>query len=155
MIQMHPNAISPLARAYVEGSDCPPTPAELQALIAWIEAEFEGIPCGVKFWTGDISLAECRTEFCKTGVLNISTAHNQHPYLSKSANAKFRAIHDWQHIVLSADDSFSGEFTTWWYNQAPESIQWMLFSEIVLQAAAAIHYGEFQPQKLVKYSDFL
>lgn len=143
-----------LARAYQEGATCPPTAAELHTLNSWIDAEFKAIPCSVKFWTGDISLSECKAEFRKSATLNVSTAHNSHPYLSKSANAKFRAIHDWQHIVLSADDSFEGEFSTWWNNNAPESIQWILFSEIVLQAAVAIYSGEFPIQKLVKYSDF-
>ena len=143
------------ARAYREGAACPPTPTELLTLNDWIESEFRAIPCAVKFWTGDISLAECKAEFRKSATLNISTAHNSHPYLSKSANAKFRTIHDWQHIVLSADDSFDGEYTTYWNNNAPESIQWILFSEIVLQAAVAIHSGEFPAQKLVKYSDFI
>ena len=91
------------ARAYREGQACPLTDAELLTLNTWIDAEFKAIPCAVKFWTGDISLAECKAEFTKSGTLNVSTAHNSHPYLTKSANAKFRAIHDWQHIVLSAD----------------------------------------------------
>jgi hypothetical protein len=129
------------ARAYQEGTACPPTAAELLTLNNWIESEFKAIPCLVKFWTGDVSLADCKAEFTKSGTLNVST--------------KFRAIHDWQHIVLSADDSFNGEFSTWWNNNAPDSIQWILFSEIVLQAAAAIHTGKFPAQKLVKYSDFI
>jgi len=143
------------ARAYQDGAACPPTSAELLTLNDWIESEFRAIPCAVKFWTGDVSLAECKAEFRNSATLNVSTAHNSHPYLSKSANAKFRAIHDWQHIVLSADDSFNGEYDTWWNNNAPESIQWILFSEIVLQAAAAIYSGKFPAQKLVKYSDFI
>lgn len=147
--------IALFARAYQDGQACIPTATELDTLNSWIESEFKAIPCAVKFWTGDISLAECRAEFRKSATLNISTAHNSHPYLTKSANAKFRAIHDWQHIVLSADDSFNGEFSTWWNNNAPESIQWILFSEIVLQAAVAIHTGKFPAQKLVKYSDFI
>jgi hypothetical protein len=155
MMPMHARSVAELARAYKEGAACPPTGAELLALNTWIESEFKAIPCAVKFWTGDISLAECKAEFRNSATLNVSTAHNSHPYLSKSANAKFRAVHDWQHIVLSADDSFNGEFSTWWNNNAPESIQWILFSEIVLQAAAAIYSGEFQAQKLVKYSDFI
>jgi hypothetical protein len=143
------------AKAYLEGATCPPTSAELQALNAWIEKEFLAIPCLVKFWTGDISLAECKAEFRESATLNVSTAYNSHPYLSKSSNAKFRAVHDWAHITLGADDSFNGEYATYWNNNAPECIQWILFSEIVLQAAAAIYSGEFQAQKLVKYSDFI
>ena len=98
--------IAHLANAYLEGPPGTPTGAELLTLNNWIEKEFLSIPCVVKFWTGDISLAECRAEFRNSATLNVSTAHNNHPCLSKSANAKFRAIHDWQHIVLSADDSF-------------------------------------------------
>jgi hypothetical protein len=143
------------AKAYLEGVACPPTAAELLTFNDWIEKEFLAIPCLVKFWTGDVSLAECKAEFRKSATLNISTANNSHPYLSKSANAKFRAVHDWQHIVLSADDSFEGEYATYAHNTAPEPIQWILFSEIVLQAAAAIYSGKFPAQKLVKYSDFL
>ena len=143
--------IAHLANAYLTGAPVTPTGAELLTLNNWIEKEFLSIPCIVKFWTGDVSLAECRAEFRKSGALNVSTAHNHHPCLSKSANAKFRAIHDWAHITLGVDDSFHGEWATWKNNNAPDSIQWMLFSEIVLQAATAIHTGQFYPQKLVKF----
>ena len=148
-------SVALFSAAYLDGSPCTPSAAELQTLNNWIESEFSAIPCLVKFWTGDVSLADCKAEFTKSGTLNVSTAHNHHPHLTKSANAKFRAVHDWHHIELGADDSFNGEFSTWWNNNAPESIQWILFSEIVLQAAAAIHTGKFPAQKLVKYSDFI
>lgn len=147
-------SIEALAAAYVVGSDCAPTANEIHTLNSWIDKEFSALPCKVNFWTGDISLAECRNAFSHTGILNISTANSEHPYLTKAANARFRAIHDWAHICLGADDSFAGEFSTWWNNTAPKSIQWILFSEIVLQAAAAIHYGDFQQQKFIKYGNF-
>jgi hypothetical protein len=143
--------ITHLAQAYATGADCPPTAAELHTLNSWIDSEFNSLPCKVQFWTGDVTLAECRAAFNSSGVLNISIASNSHPYLTKSANAKFRAIHDWAHIELGADDSFNGEWATWENNNAPDSIQWILFSEIVLQAAAAIHFGSFQIQKFVKF----
>lgn len=141
-----------LARAYQRGVACAPTAAEISDLISWIDREFSRIPCLVRFWDGDITLSECKTEFSRTGILNISTAHNEHPYLSHSQNARFRAIHDWQHILLGADDSFEGEFATWQHNNAPQSIQWILFSEIVMQAAAYFYFGDFQPQKFVKFN---
>ena len=143
--------IAHLANAYLMGAPAAPTAAELDTLSSWIDGEFNSLPCEVQFWTGDITLAECRAAFNTSGVLNISIANNAHPYLTKSANAKFRAIHDWAHIELGADDSFKGEYSTWENNNAPDSIQWILFSEIVLQAAAAIHCGEFQAQRLVKF----
>ena len=143
--------IAHLANAYLTGAPVTPTGAELLTLNKWIESEFNAIPCAVKFWTGDISLADCKAEFRNCGTLNVSTAHNHHPFLSKSANAKFRAIHDWAHVTLGADDSFHGEWATWENNNAPDSIQLLLFSEIVLQAATAIHTGQFHPQKFVKF----
>ena len=148
-------SVALFAKAYQDGATYPPSRAELLTLNTWIEQEFLAIPCVVKFWTGDISLAECKAEFKKFATLNISTVHNNHPHLTKSANAKFRAVHDWHHIELGADDSFNGEWLTWEANNAPNSIQWILFSEIVLQAAAAIYSGKFLAQKLVKYSDFI
>lgn len=147
--------IAYLANACVTGAPAAPSAAELDTLNAWIDSEFNSLHCNVRFWTGDVTLAECRAAFNRSGVLNISTANNFHPYLSKSANAKFRAVHDWHHIELGADDSFKGECFTWEANNAPESIQWVLFSEIVLQAAAAIHTGLFLPQKLVKHPAFI
>ena len=143
-----------LANAYMSGRACEPTVRELQTLTDWIDAEFFAIPCQVQFWTGEISLAECKDSFVQSGIINISTAYNSHPFLSNRQNAKFRAVHDWAHIVLGADDSFAGEFETWKHNEAPDSIQWLLFSEIVLQAAACLHTGEFQPQKFVKMPSF-
>ena len=144
------------AITYRDSAETIPTPFELASLKTWIDSEFNAIPCEVKFWEGDISLAECRANFSRYGVLNISTAHNSHPYLTASQNARFRAIHDWHHIIISADDSLSGEQATYFYakNKAPKSIGWILFSEIVLQAASAIYFGEFKAQKLVKVESF-
>ena len=145
-----------MALSYRDGAAVTPWPSELASLSAYIRREFAAIPCRVAFWDGDISLAECRASFTKSGILNISVAYNSHPFLSKADNAKFRAIHDWHHIETGADDSLSGEMVA--YNHAartaPKRIAWMLFSEIVLQAAAAVYFNEFQAQKLVKVRGF-
>ena len=145
-----------LATFYRDGAAVTPWGSELASLRAWIGREFAAIPCKVEFWQGDISLAECKEHFCKSGILNISIAHNSHPLLSKADNAKFRAIHDWHHIETSADDGLAGEFATFEHavRMAPKCIHWILFSEIVLQAAAAVYFGEFQAQKLVKVGGF-
>jgi hypothetical protein len=152
MFNVESMAAEMFATTYRDRPETIPTPFELASLKTWIDSEFNAIPCEVKFWKGDISLAECRANFSRTGVLNISTAHNSHPYLTASQNARFRAIHDWHHIIIGADDSLSGERATYFYakNKAPKSIGWILFSEIVLQAASFIYFGEFKAQKLVK-----
>ena len=74
------------------------------------------------------------------------------PYFEAGLNARFRAIHDWDHLQSGCGFDFAGETTVAGYamSTAPESIRWILWSEVALQAAAAIHTGEFQPQKLVK-----
>ena len=145
-----------LALSYRDGAAVIPWGSELASLQAWIGREFAAIPCKVEFWQGDISLAECKAHFAKSGILNISTAYNVHPLLSKEDNAKFRAVHDWHHIETGADDSLAGEFATFEHavRMAPKCIHWILFSEIVLQAAAAIYFGNFQAQKLVKVEGF-
>jgi hypothetical protein len=156
MFNVESMAAEMFATTYRDSVETIPTPFELASLKTWINSEFNAIPCEVKFWEGDISLAECRANFSRYGVLNISTAHNSHPYLTASQNAKFRAIHDWHHIIIGADDSLSGEQATYFYakNKAPRSIGWILFSEIVLQAASAIYFGEFKAQKLVQIESF-
>lgn len=145
-----------LGRAYVRGDAVVPTLVELSAFRRFIRDEFERIPCRTLFIPHDVSLAECRREFSHQGILFVSTAHNYHPFLTFDDNARFRAIHDWHHIQTGADDSFEGELTTFEYaaDIAPPMIRWMLFSEIVLQAAAFFHTGEFQPQKLVYAGGF-
>jgi hypothetical protein len=145
-----------LATSYRDGAAITPTTFEIASLKTWIDTEFNAIPCAVRFWSGDIGLAECKAAFAQFGVLNISTANNIHPFLTPAQNAKFRAIHDWHHIEIGAPASLEGEYATYCHaaSIAPHSIGWMLFSEIVLQAAAAIHFGDFQAQKLVKVGGF-
>lgn len=144
------------ARAYRDGAAVTPTPFALAAFTAWIDSEFNAIPCEVQFWSGDISLAECKATFAKCGTLNISTANSSHPFLTEHQNARFRAVHDWHHIETGADDSLEGEHSTYCHaaSIAPLNIGWILFSEIVLQAAAFIYFGKFQAQKLVKVGGF-
>jgi hypothetical protein len=144
------------ARAYRDGAAVTPSPFELENLRAWIDAEFNAIPCEVQFWSGDISLSECKEYFAKFGQLNISTANSSHPFLTEHQNARFRAIHDWHHIETGANDSLEGEHSTYCHaaSIAPLNIGWILFSEIVLQAAASIYFNEFQAQKLVKVGGF-
>lgn len=152
------NSLDPqlFARAYRDGVAVIPTAFELATFKTWIDVEFNALPCEVKFWSGDISLSECRAEFIKSGALNVSTANSSHPFLTDHQNARFRAVHDWHHLETGADDSLNGEHSTFCHAAAiaPHSITWILFSEIVLQAAAYIYFGEFQAQKLVKVGGF-
>jgi hypothetical protein len=128
-----------------------PTAAEISALKFWIEIEFENLPCPVDFLYQDVDLALANRIYENSGVLAISVLNNDHPFLTFRENAKFRAIHDWHHISRKIDSSLSGEIQTYKIarKSAPRAIWWLLHSEIVLQAAACIHFGEFQAQKFV------
>jgi hypothetical protein len=144
--------IGKLARAFVDGAAVTPTDRELAMLNAWIDAEFRQIPVPVRFTAADIDLPQMLATLRSTGELLISIAHNEHPFLEGFQNAKFRAVHDWHHVIIGADSSFAGEFATFEHaaQHAPSEIRWLLFSEIAMQAAACIATGRFQPQKLVR-----
>jgi hypothetical protein len=144
--------VGKLARAFITGAAVIPTDRELALLNMWIEAEFRQIPVPVRFTAADVDLPEMLATLRSTGDLLISIAHNSHPFLEGFANAKFRAVHDWHHVIIGADSTFAGELATFEHaaKHAPREIHWMLFSEIALQAAACIATGRFQPQKLVR-----
>lgn len=144
------------ASAYLNGADHPVSAAELAALRRFISVQFKGICRPIVYIQSDITLPECIQSLQADGVLHISTANNHHPHLTPAENAQFRAVHDWHHILIGADSTFGGECATFRHAAmvAPPEIRWILFSEIVLQAAACLVTGEFQPQKLVKVGGF-
>ena len=144
--------IDRLAHAFLTGEAVVPADLELSFLNDWIDQQFKEIPVMVRFTGTDIDLQTMVANFDHTGELLISVAHNDHPFLSGFQNAKFRAVHDWHHLVVGADSSFRGEVATFKHAamHAPKEMRWMLFSEIVLQAATAISTGDFAAQKLVR-----
>jgi hypothetical protein len=146
--------VGKLARAFITGGAVIPTDRELAILNAWIDAEFRQIPVPVRFTAADVDLPEMLATLRSTGELLISIAHNSHPFLEGFTNAKFRAVHDWHHVITGADSSFAGELAAFEHaaKHAPKEIRWMLFSEIALQASACLFTGRFQPQKLVRMS---
>ena len=141
-----------LASEYLRAPAAVPTDREIAMLRAWIRAEFGRIPVMVRFENADIPLPEMLQRWDATGVLFISVESVSHPFLTDRENALFRAVHDWHHIVVDADSTLNGEILAFEHacSTAPSEIWWMLRSEIVLQAAACIATGQFQPQKLVR-----
>lgn len=144
--------IDRLAHAFLDGESVEPTARELSLLNSWIDSQFRRIPVLVRFTGTDVDLPTMAANFETTGELLISIANNFHPFLEGFQNAKFRAVHDWHHLVLGADSTFKGEVATFKHAamHAHREMRWMLFSEIVLQAATAISTGEFAAQKLVR-----
>lgn len=141
-----------LAAEYLQAPAAVPTDRELAIFRQWIRDEFQAIPAMVHFQDHEIDLPEMLQRWDATGVLVISTANSEHPFLSPIENSLFRAVHDWHHIIVEADSTLKGEMLAFEHacSTAPSEIHWMLRSEILLQAAARIATGKFQPQKLVR-----
>jgi hypothetical protein len=141
-----------LGAHYVASPAAPISAAELTAWRRWIAAEFSRIPHPIRTVGQDVTLPECARLLAHTGRLYISSISLSHPLLSAAENLRFRAVHDWHHLTIGADSTFAGELAAYRRSaeSAPTCIHWVLFSEIVLQAAARLYTGEFQPQKLVR-----
>ena len=144
--------IAELANTYIQSPAAKPSALELENLRLWIGAQYRALPVPVRFTAQELTLAQAAQLYIHRGLLLVSTAHSEHPWLSRLDNARFRAIHDWHHVIGGLDDSLTGEIGTYQIakSTAPQGIWWILFSEIVLQAAACIHTGRFQQQKLVR-----
>jgi len=147
-----PTLAHTLAAQYLTSPAAMPTDRELAMLRGWIRAEFQRIPVAVRFEGADIDLPEMLQRWEASGVLFISIESISHPFLTDAENALFRAVHDWHHIFVDADSTLNGEMLAFEHacRTAPPEIHWMLRSEILLQAAACIATGDFQPQKLVR-----
>lgn len=147
-----PHTAEALAAQYISGEAVEPTAGELIDFANWVNDRFQLISRWVQFTPDEVTPDLMEDTWDQHAVLLISTAHNEHPYFEAGLNARFRAIHDWDHLQSGRGFDFAGETTVAGYamSTAPESIRWILWSEVALQAAAAIHTGEFQPQKLVK-----
>ena len=141
-----------LAQHYIFGEAIEPTAAEVATLERWVSRRYQRIEQLVWFTSDDVSPAEFMQTWEVQGRMLISTAHSEGLPWTEATNAQFRAVHDWDHLRTGAGFDLDGEVSAYVAaaETAPESILWILYSEIVLQAAACIATGRFQPQKLVK-----
>ena len=141
-----------LAAQYIRTKGTRPTTDEYCAFSEWVNLRFRRIQDRVDFTEQEVSPELMQTHWDLWARLLVSTAHNEHPFWLPYLNARFRAIHDWDHIKGGFGFDLSGELCAAGYAMAtaPKCIRWILWSEVALQAAAAIHTGSFQRQKLVK-----
>ena len=144
--------ISELGEAYVNVAGSVPSHGELAMFRSWIHTEFSKIPASHRITRIDFSLDQVKQHYIKTGEIITSIIGIEHPFLTFIENVRFRALHDWHHIITGTESDFEGEVITYKaaLRTAPKSIHWILRSEIVLQAAAMLHTGAFQEQKLVR-----
>ena len=141
-----------LAAAYIRGKGTRPSSDDYGTFCRWVELRYQRIRHCVDFTPLEISPEKMMRYWQDHHRLLISTAHNFHPHWLPRTNAMFRAIHDWDHIHHGCGYDLDGEVSAYVAatETAPDTIRWILYSEIVLQAAAAIHTGSFQRQKLVR-----
>ena len=141
-----------LAAHYIRTKGTRPSSEEYGTFCSWVFTRFQRIAAKVDFTEQEVSPKKMLLHWQLHGRLLVSTAHNVHPHWLPLQNKWFRAVHDWDHIQSGAGFDLGGETQAFTAaaETAPRSIRWILYSEIVLQAAAAIHTGSFQRQKLVR-----
>lgn len=152
-----------LATAWINGKHTCPTLTERKEFMVWLLREakrMEAENIRPVFVTREVSLFEVINTLNKPTLpgevkwFPVSRLNNDpNPDLmSTTQNLVFRAVHDWLHWKIKADATFEGELavTLEHIKSAPESIHWILFSEVACQAAVAIATGDFPTQKLVK-----
>ena len=143
-----------LAATYVRAKGTRPSADEYSTFSNWVGLKFSRIRHLVHFTEQEVTPSQMEIHWKLWGKLLVSTAHNTHPHWLPFLNAQFRAVHDWDHLQHGCGYDLDGEVSAFVAasETAPESIRWILYSEIVLQAAAALHMGAFQRQKLVRYA---
>lgn len=151
--------IAQLGNLYLESNENQITPAQLREVKDWIDEEYEHIPYPVKFVDGTpySSQKVMRDSVTATNTLLISRSGSESKLLGELHNLKFRAVHDWHHIRCDADFSIMGEWQAYLHGitrTRSRIVKAVLFSEIVLQAAAYHVLGDFpETQKLVLLFD--
>jgi hypothetical protein len=162
---MRQTTLSPmtLSQAWMAAPNTVPTLAERKAFRLWLIDQFTKMRAEriePLFVTRDVSIDEAMMALSKVVLpgevrwLPISRLNNEpNPDLmSTQQNLMFRAVHDWIHHKIGADATFEGELsvTLEHIKSAPESIHWILWSEVACQAAVTISTGQFPQQKLAK-----
>lgn len=145
-------SLKSLATAYIQGQAVDPTLAEVDAFKGWVNGRFLRIAHIVDFISEDVSPARMEAHYRACRRLLVSTVNNSDNLWGETINARFRAVHDWDHLRWSCGYDLDGEVSAYCAAaaDAPDSILWILYSEIVLQAAACIYTGRFNEQRLVR-----
>jgi hypothetical protein len=141
-----------IAAQYVAGDPAIPSPAELASFRGWLAEAFRCIAHSVVVTPAEVSPETFMATWQVSGKLLISSAHSEHPFWDVETNVRFRAVHDFHHLLTDGGFGWEGEVATYQYAKAtaPKLIHWILRSEILGQAAAALRMGAFQEQKLVR-----
>jgi hypothetical protein len=116
---------------------------------------YDRIPLAIQFVDYDpyCNLREMTNGINDTGILYISSLHNDSKLLPDELNLKFRAVHDFIHYLFQCPFGFEGEYQACQIqmNYHKSNVgKAILYSEIVMQAAYAEYFGEFaEDQKVI------
>jgi hypothetical protein len=152
-----------LSQAWMAAPNTIPTHDERKAFRLWLLDQFAKMRAEhiePLFVTREVSIDEAMRALDRVTLpgeirwLPISRLYNDPnvDLMSQQQNLMFRAVHDWIHHKIGADATFEGELsvTLEHIKSAPESIHWILWSEVACQAAVTISTGSFPEQKLAK-----
>ena len=152
-----------LANQWMDVPNTVPTHTERKEFRLWLLDQFAKMRAEhiePLFVTREVSIDEAMTALDRVVLpgeirwLPISRLHNDPnvDLMSQQQNLMFRAVHDWIHHKIGAAATFEGELsvTLEHIKSAPESIHWILWSEVACQAAVTISTGQFPQQKLAK-----
>jgi len=97
------------------------------------------------------NLSELSNDYQKNDRIKVSRDFNNSRLFGRDCNLKFRAVHDYYHILLDEEFNYAGESSVYETQKTlyPEKYHKILYSEIVLQAAYFTYYNEFSNQKIV------
>jgi hypothetical protein len=152
-----------LANQWISAPNTIPTHTERKEFRLWLLDQFAKMRAEriePLFVTREVSINEAMMALDRVTLpgeirwLPISRLHNDPnvDLMSQQQNLMFRAVHDWIHHKIGAAATFEGELsvTLEHIKSAPESIHWILWSEVACQAAVTISTGSFPEQKLAK-----
>jgi hypothetical protein len=127
---------------------------------SYLIRRFYDLPIGIE-WSKDdpyTSFSQMKLEATQLGRIRVFTGGSP-AIIDYQDNLKFRAIHDWAHLQSHSDFSMLGELNTYremvrsaqnyFKGKCPNYIKQILFSEVVLQSAAALVQGLGVHQKIV------
>lgn len=150
-----------LAAVYINSPDETDTPrvrGMARALAQRVRSEFNALPFRVEFTDHDPyglagsvapELDQVATAV-RSGKLWVFAGGSQSPLWEAEVNRQLRAVHDWHHVLSGAGFGLAGETRAFEHaaNRYP-LLAPLLYSEIVLQAAAMLHLGRFPEQQKV------
>lgn len=143
-----------LAQQYFEGEPAEISDAAIALFCDWIMAEFQQLPLAVQVSNSDRygTIEEMFLDIDQGHLWASMENYDSDIYPTPFFGVALLSVHDYDHYLRQADFSLEGEMTA--YREIAErapslEIQKMLYSEIVLKAAAYICLGHKPESKVV------